>query len=459
MTRSGHAAAVVLMCACACAAAAADTASDDRTLAYQSFREHFAARRFTDALPAAQKVLDLSEQQFGSEDLQLIVPLTNLATTQLRLEDYPSAERNYLRAVKIVETQDGGLSRRLLQPLLGLGATYYAAEQYQDSADALRRAVDSSRKLDGLFSEPQLELVEALIESYIALNMREDAEREQQYVVRLSETLYGRDNLQMLPTLDRVASWYEMAGKYRTARSIHGRALEIIRKGPGKNDLRSVNPLRGIARSYRQEFLYGTLEEDDGTRGGSPAFRATAVVSQAASQPDTRRSLLDPDGEEALKLALGVLRDHPQEVDLQAHTLLDLGDWYQIRGDSRNAVASYRKAWLAFSEPGGSGTQAMGTPVQLFYRPPSSATPKESTDERTVSERFVEVKFTVTRDGRVDDVRAVETDATEGQQKSVIIGVRRARYRPQFVAGNPVATPEMRIRQTLYVIGKADAES
>lgn len=449
-------AALVLMCLCASAAAATPQAApqDDKMLAYESFREHFAARRFTEALPAAEKVVELSEQQFGSEDLALIVPLTNLATTQLRLEDYPSAERNYLRAVKIVETLEGGLSRRLLQPLLGLGATYYAAEQYEDSVDVLRRAVDSSRKLDGLFSEPQLELVEALIDGYIQLSMTEEAEREQQYVVRLSEKLYGRDDVRMLPTLHRVAGWYETGGKYRTARSYYGRALQIVRNGPGKDDLRIVKPLRGIARTYRQEFLYGTLEEDDETRVVGPSYRNTAIVAQPPSQPDTRRTLLDPDGEEALKLALGVLKDKPKEVELHAQTLLDLGDWYQIRGDNRNAVASYRKAWLAFTGPGGSGTSAMNEPVQLYYRAPSSATPKQSTDEKPVSERFVDVKFTVTREGRVDDVRTVETDATDGQRKSVIISIRRARYRPRFVDGNPVATPDMHIHQTLYVIGK-----
>src|SRR6185312_10449025 len=118
----------------------------------------------------------------------------------------------------------------------------------------------------------QMELVNPLIESYIALNQLEDAEREQQYALRLAETVYGKDDLRMLPTLEHVANWCEVTGRYRMSRQAHARALDIVGRKAGKRDLRVVNPLRGIARTYRLEYLYGTLEDDPSAKGVSSSI-------------------------------------------------------------------------------------------------------------------------------------------------------------------------------------------
>lgn len=424
--------------------------ASERSAAYRQFREHFDARRFAEALPAAEQVVALTEQQFGANSPELVKPLLNLATTQKRLKNLQASEATYKRALRIVDETEGGYSRGVIEPLHGLGTTYFESGQYGNAAESLRRAVDVSRKLDGLFNVQQLPLVEALIDTYVALDQVADVDREQQYALRLSENAYGRNDPRMLPVLARSADWCEATGRYRMARQAHARQLDIVGRTAGKRDPAVVPPLRGIARSYVNEYLYGSQEVDQNGREMNPALAGALGGMQPTGTDPARVVRLDPDGEEALKLALAVLENRADQLSLRAETLLDLGDWYQLGGDNQDAKRTYRDAWSAFSAPGGPGTAIMSAPAQLYYKAPSSSVRRPDQDEDAVKERFVEVLFTVTPEGRVTDTRVSATDASESQERSVTTALRRARYRPRFVDGNPVATTDVRHRQVMY---------
>ena len=423
----------------------------DRSAAYQQFRDHFNARRFAEALPAAEQVVTLTEQQFGTERAELIKPLLNVGTTQMRLNNLYGAETAYRRALRIAEAREGGFSRGVIEPLHGLGLAYHAGGQYHNAAETLRRAVDVSRKLDGLFNIQQLPLVESLVESYVALEQTADVDREQQYAMRLSENAYGKDDPRMLPVLARNAQWCESTRRYRMARQSHARALEILGRTAGKRDPSVVAPLRGIAHTYVQEFLYGTADAEE-TRQFSSASSVSGTIGGMPQPTDYRPSRLDADGEQALKLALSVLAEHPELTGIRGETLLDLGDWYALAGKPADASRTYRDAWATFTGPNGPGTAAMDQPLQLYYRPPSSASRRTDKDEDEMEEHYVEVAFTVNPDGRVIDTKTVASDGTDTQEKSVQIALRRARYRPRFVDGKAVVTTGVRYRQTLYTV-------
>jgi TonB family protein len=433
---------------------AAPPAADisDRTTAYRVFREHFDTRRFSEALPYAQQLVDLTQAKYGADAIELVAPLSNLGTTMLRLQDTNGAAVQFQRAVKIVESHNGTFSREVIAPLFGLGVTYAAAGDYLASTETLRRAVDVSRKLDGLFNVEQLGLVEALITSYIGLSQYEDAEREQQYALRLAETSYGRYDPRLIPLLERGAAWLEESGRFITARQTYARALEIARKAGGDKDPRMVTPLRGIARMYRLEYLYGV--EPVGPVVGVNSPQASGSVYGATTAPTTADApgMLNDAGEDALKLALAVLEAHPEMVAAQrGDTLVDLGDWYMVAAKPRDAMRTYKEAWNALAAPGAKGTAALDTPHLIIYRPPSSSRRSPTVDPEEYSEGFVEVQFVVTPEGRVKDPSVATSDVSETVGKSVVTAIRRARYRPRFVDGAPVLTSGVKHRQAVYV--------
>jgi tetratricopeptide (TPR) repeat protein len=421
---------------------------NERTDAYRAFREHFDARRFSEALPAAQQVVTLSEKQYGPEQMELVVPLTNLGATQLRLNTYFEAEESFRRALKIVEAREGGFAIDIIRPLLGLGATYAAAGQHEDAAVQLRRALDVSRKIDGLFNPAQIEILEPLIKSYVALEQERDAEREREYALRIAEVSFGKDDVRMLPALARGARWYEEGERYFGARQLHHRSINIIAKSHGEKksdeikDIRMVAPLRGIARAYRMEYLYGGKVWNDDERADVP------LVSTRSSVGGPQ---LTDEGRKSLERALEILKEAPEGTAAQrGEVLVELGDWYWTTNNEKKAFENYKEAWRELSVPGGTGTSMLETPVQIFYESPTGALHKPPARMDEFDRFVVDVDFTVTPAGKVADARVAESDATDKRKDSVVKALKDARYRPRFANGEPVETKDVRFREELY---------
>ncbi len=438
--------------------AAGTAAADERTEAYRTFREHFDAHRFTEALPPAQQVVQLSEKEFGPEQMELVLPLTNLGATQLRLNNYSEAEDTFKRALKIVEAREGGYTEDIIRPLLGLGATYAAAGQHTDAIVQLRRALDVSRKVSGLFNPDQIVILEPLIKSYIALEQERDAEREREYALRVAEVAYGKDDIRMLPALARGARWYEEGERYFGARQLYYRQIAIIAKAGGDmkrkdlKDMRMVTPLRGIARTYRLEYVYGgKVWNDDDDKSAIPII----TTHTANDGPQ-----ISEDGRKALETAYEILKTGKESTAGQrGEVMLDLGDWYWTTGNDKKAFESYKEAWREFSSPGGPGTAAMEAPAQIYYKGPTGTLHRPPVALENFDRFYVDVDFTVTPDGKVTDVKAVETNANDKRRDSVVNAMKQARYRPRFAGGAPVETKNVRYRQDLYFKKKKEKES
>jgi TonB family protein len=415
----------------------------DRLQVYHEFRIAFDARQYKDALPLAEKLVSMTTEQYGGSDRALINPLSNLGTTEYRLHDFKTAEETFLRAVKIVEDSSGGADRALLRPLHGLGATYFATGQYEDASLILKRALDLSRNLDGLFNVEQMSILDPLIDSFVALDRHDEAERAYDYAIRVAETAYGKADLHVLRPLDRSAHWQEKMGHYTTARILYARALQIAEQAGESASLRTVDPLEGIARTYRLEFV----------NGGNVGLGQASVADPFAPLPELdpageNSQRLNPDGERAILLALRAI-DKSQPVDhmRRGAALVELGDWYVSGAVLPRGLQAYKDAWKEL-ELGGS-TAALAAPRQLAYRAPLSSVARSKGDRDNMEEHFVEVTFTVTKEGRTADVRTSQTDATEPQQKAALAAVRKAHYAPRLENGEPVDTPGVKFRERL----------
>lgn len=440
LRKAGVIAAAALVCATATLAYA--VTDDERVEAHREFRTLFEATQFAEALPVAQRVVAMTEEQYGGESRALVNPLTNLGTTQLRLRNYAEAEVAYQRAIRILESRSGVTDRLLLRPVQGLGMTYMGAQQTAPATDALKRALDLSRNLDGLYNAGQLPIVLPLIEAYVAENRHIDAEREHQYAFRVAEQAYGAGDLRMLEPLDVYARWYEFVGRYTTARIYHGRALGIAERKGVEESVAAVPALRGIARTYRLEFVYGPEVEQQfttATFGGMPT-------------PDTSGKVgLNPDGERALKIALQTIgRAEPVDSQLRGETLVQLGDWYLTAEELRDAREAYREAYAALLAA--SNTQLLAVPRQLAYRPPQASISRfKGGDVEDFEEKLVEVAFTVRKDGEVVDARVTNSDAPEGVQRQVVSSARKSLYAPRIVDGEMVDTPDVTLRERVLV--------
>lgn len=433
----------VLTAAAVLSGSVAAVTDADRVRVYHDFRVVFDARQYEEALPLAQALVSMTEEQYGGADRGLVNPLSNLGTTQYRLQQLKAAEATFLRAVKIVEASGGDTDRALLRPLHGLGATYFASRQYEDASLILKRALDLSRNLDGLFNLEQMPILDPLIESLVALDRYDEAERAYDYSIRVAETAYGKADTHVLKALERAAHWQERMGRYTTARILYARALQIAERAEGSGSIRTVGPLEGIARTYRLQYV------NDGDSGATQAKLVDAFEAASdLNSGDTNSQELNPDGERAILLAFKSI-DKAQPVDhmRRGTALVELGDWYMSAGELPKGLQAYRRAWRDL-EQGGS-TAELAAPRQLAYRSPLSSVTRFKGDRDNMEEHYVEATFTVTNDARTTNVTVSDTDATESQQKVVLAAVRRAHYAPRFENGEPADTQGVKLKERL----------
>ncbi len=424
-------------------AAALAVTDADRVSVYREFRAAFDAHRYPDALPLAEKLVALTQEQYGANNRALVSPLSNLGTTQYRMGDYKDAEDTYLRSVKIAADTGGNADRLLLRPLQGLGATYYATRQYEDASVTLQRALNLSRNLDGLLNPGQMTILYPLIGSLVNLERHTEADREFQYAVRVAESAWGSTDARLIRPVDHYAHWLEHMGRYPSARAAYARELTVA-EGAGNRAARLViDPLLGIARTYRLEAMNGSDEEAIQYVDPFAQTAGPAVFTQHGLRA------MNPDGEKALLLALQTLdKMRPVDHQIRGTTLMELGDWYLCADQADKSLTRYRDAWKEFQQAG--STAALDVPRQLAYRAPSSSASRSPLAERdNTDEHSVEATFTVKRDGHTANVITNTSDATAAQQRFVLTAVRRARYAPRLQNGEPVDTEGVTLLEKL----------
>ena len=428
------------------APAAAFAVSDaDRIAVYQEFRTAFDAHHYPDALPLAQKLVSLTEEQYGATDRALVNPLANLGTTQYRMGDYKDAEDAYLRSLKIAADTGAGSAadRLLLRPLQGLGATYYATKQYEDASVTLQRALDLSRNLDGLLNPGQMVILNPLIGTLVELERHAEADREFQYAVRVGENAWGSSDARLIRPLDRYAHWLEHMGRYPSARAEYARELTVAEVAGTRAARLVIAPLLGIARTYRIEGLIGTEEEP---REYVDPF-ATTSGGGLVTEHNPRG--LNPDGERAVLLALQTIdKIQPPDHALRGAALTELGDWYLCADQTEKGLTRYREAWKELQQAGSAAS--LDVPRQLVYRTPSSSAARSPLAERdNTDEHQVEATFTVTREGHTTNIITNSGDASTAQQKVVLSAVKHSRYAPRLVNGEPVETAGVTLQEKL----------
>jgi TonB family protein len=141
----------------------------------------------------------------------------------------------------------------------------------------------------------------------------------------------------------------------------------------------------------------------------------------------------------------------------RGQTLVELGDWYMSAGALTKGLDTYREAWKALSEA--NAVELLQMPRLLAYRPPPTSARRSRLGPDESEERYVELRYTVTRDGRTSDVQTVSADASESAQKAVVSAMKKARYAPRFVNGEPVDTPNVTWREIILVKVKQQTAS
>jgi tetratricopeptide (TPR) repeat protein len=394
------------------------------------------------AIESAQRLVAAARESHAAPD-KIAAALSLLGDAQLGKADFAAAESTFTEALRTIEPAVRGADPRLIDPLRGLGYALASQEKHAQAVPYMEKALAISRRTAGLFDVEQQGLLRQLAASFASLGKPEEAEQQMQYLLRVGEHAYGAADLRMAPLLCVIGDWYAQRGQMTEAREYYRTALGIVEKKQGRNDLAAVEPLRSLAQSYVHEMVlasFGILTPSD--KFSASADRPTGEVLTINPR------FLSTDGERALLRALAILDSNAERpAGTLLDTLLQAGDWYEIKLQPDKALPYYQRAAVAAEAGDNRHETVLGFPVQVYYPTPLIATRNLNRPSNEIVERFVQVEFTVTRDGAVTDERVVDQDATQRQISQTLEAIRAARYRPKFVQGQPVATQAVSYRQ------------
>ncbi len=452
-----------------------EEASAEQSVAASLYAEMLSDAAFgelDEAMQPAQRLVELTELEFGPQSRQMARPLTNLALIQESRGDLDNAGRNYAEAVGMLERFSSPVDRDLVTPLMGIGRILDRTGRPDEAVLAYERARQILRRHEGLYTLDQIVMLDAMAASYAAAGNGLEADRQQLRAFDLRARGESEDSDEIVAALTDLAEWQldiyqglspqdqavygclietdmtfadERPARCRrpSSRALYNRAIRIIEDRYGKDDLRLVAPLRGLASTYYARsgrWVYKGLQGQ--ALAGEPGY-------EFQSQHARARTLL----ERALEIQLA---QDSIETGEKAELLMDMGDWYTVFSQDRErGLDYYREAWSVLRDGEGEvpAAAAFAEPKRLAYSR-SPAPPRNNTANLSLELKpeeqlgFVLVEYTVTPDGQAQDVQILETSPPGWvrQERAVLRSMRTARFRPRMEEGEPVATSGIQVK-------------
>lgn len=421
----------------------------------QEFWAQYDKRDWSAAILEARRLVEIATEHAKEKPLGLANALTLLGNALLSSGDKVTAELSYREALRITESKATGADPALLDPLRGLGYTLALLDRHEEAIPYLERALIVSRRAYGLFDMGQQGLLRQLATSLARTDRLVDGAKHMLYLQRVGERAYGERDPRMAPLLCVIADWYVDTGNFMIGRDRFREAISIVERKLGKSDAALVQPLRGLARSYVQEIFlishgYQTLQD------------RTMLDPSSLEPKGINPKYISSDGERALERALAILDARPDTTPaVLTDTLIQFGDWHQIKHQPDKALTYYRRAATLAASVDTSSPEAaaapLSFPVRVYYpMPPLAMRNRQLAPEQT-DEKFVSVQFTVTGNGDVEDAKVIEQNGTQRQASEALQAIRASRYRPKFVNGEPVQTEGVVIRE-VFKMRKQDEQ-
>lgn len=388
-----------------------------RLEAQLTLRDRLEHGEYSEAVPVAARLVELTAEEFGEGSVETAVAISNLAESQRRARLHEDAEQNFLASVDLFREVGGEFSESVITPLVGLGVNYQSMGLHPEAVTALEEARTVSRRIHGLLGEQQVDILNHIASSMVSMEMYEEADAQRLAGLRIMERLHGESSLEILPELYRHAMWLRDGYRFDRERDYYGRAMNIIRSLEGNQSPLMAQPLRQIGNSFRVQKL-----------------------------PEGR-------GIGSLKRALEILESQPEPDTSQiARVLRDMGDWNVAFSKIGPTGDEYRRAWSLLNEiENGEELQRRWflEPDYVLREYPSTRGLADRSDPGALPGHVL-VSFDVLPSGRTANIRIIESVPPGLKDDSSARSIARSRFRPRVVDGEPVLAEHVARDFTFY---------
>lgn len=362
---------------------------------------------------SAKRIVQMVIKIHGPESLEASKALNNLALVQYKNGQYGAAIQNFEAAVEIIETVEDRLNEKLVNPLKGLGAAQLGSGRPDLAQQTFNRATHITHVNEGPHNIEQVEILESLAQSAMLLGDTKGARNILNRIHVLNVRHFEGNDLALIPSLLRRASWQHAARYYMDERATYRRAIRIIESELGEDDPQLILPLSKLGESYYYVDL---------------------------TQPNVQQPGHVSSGEIYFKRAERIASETPGiDWRVLAETKLALADYYIYSDAQTRARRLYAETWDLLSadqERLAARAEFLERAVPLTENPLPQYVGKKPQDE-TSTEGFltgtIRVDYTVSPRGRVRNLR---TEAFPPQltdmQRVVHREIRRRVFRPRM---------------------------
>jgi CHAT domain-containing protein/Tfp pilus assembly protein PilF len=269
-------------------------ATEKDRLLYEARRLEVESRRlsdggkYADALPLADKALELKERVLGPTDPDLYQPLINLFVINFLRGNHAKAEEACTRALTITENALGSEHPLVGRLLYNLAVFYSTRGDFARAEMLARRALSIQQRSLGDEHPHFAHSLNRL--AVIARHKGDFAQAESLFerALAISEKALGEDHDDVSNAVNTMASLYREKGDYVRAEPLYQRGLTILEKKRGPDHPLLAPPLNNLANLYRD---MGEFDKSEPLYKRAISIREKAAGSDHPDVAGSRASL------------------------------------------------------------------------------------------------------------------------------------------------------------------------
>ena len=408
----------------------------------------------------------------------------------------PATEQDQGAAIDSLESliestseEHGMFAPELIEPLLQLGQAYVRYGDTEQALEALNRAQHITHRNDGVYSPAQGTILQR--KTQLALRLEDPLEANKQQKFLFFINTHNFEKLEALPAYLEMAKWYMETGQYHRSRKKLEEAITLIEASAGESDLRLLEPLQLIAKSRRlqgvccsEKYLSRILDIIENNQD-IPADTAASAYAELADAYTISGKFEEAAGFYSLASQHSNTRQHqePQMIAMSKQLDSRRNDNIKIYRPSNNLLDRYRyqpmdrraleerlglseqppqqfvlpltentydiriRDTLESTENTEPSEKLVGDPFQFMFKHIKAVIPRSLYDEVKLASIFISLKFTVTKTGTIRDIELEDSNAPIKLNRLMKQVMKKTRFRPALVDGQPVAKHNVTLTQ------------
>jgi CHAT domain-containing protein/Tfp pilus assembly protein PilF len=209
--------------------------------------------KYNEAIPIAERVLEIRERILGENHLDVASSMAWLAFLYSSQGRYSEAEPLYIQALEMYQKLLGTEHPDVATSLNNLALLYKSQGRYNEAEPLLKQALEMYQKLLGTEHPDVASSLHNLASLYFSQGRYNQAEPLYRQALEMRQKLLGTEHPSVATSLHNLALLYRSQGRYNQAEPLYIQALEMYQKLLGTEHPDVATSLNNLAFLYQSQ--------------------------------------------------------------------------------------------------------------------------------------------------------------------------------------------------------------